>query len=206
MNTFLKTFFFCLVVVLGFLAYTLFGEGSYDKNLKLSKQSPIFSMDKGQNKVQTQTQEPDEIIPNKQEQKVVEKPKPTKHTHTCFFYTPSGKLIPLERQMPQEATLENTIVLLLKGPLITESKKGIYTEIPPKVDLISLKRENNSIIVNLTSNFGSGGGSQSIENRVQQLSKTVKNLEPDKDIYLYIDNKEVEYLGGDGVYIKQPLD
>ena len=48
--------------------------------------------------------------------------------------------------------------------------------------------------------------SNSIENRVKQISKTVKIHEPSKNIFLYIDGKEVEYLGGDGVYIKQPLD
>ena len=90
--------------------------------------------------------------------------------------------------------------------MISESKKGIYSEIPPNVDLISVKNNDNSIIINLSSNFGNGGGSQSVENRVKQLNKTVKKYHPSKDVYLYIDGKEVEYLGGEGIYIKQPLE
>ena len=96
--------------------------------------------------------------------------------------------------------------MLLKGPTIQESRQGIYSEIPKDVDLISVTQKNDSVIVNLSSAFGQGGGSQSIENRVKQLSKTVKNSVKGKKVYLYIDNKEVEYLGGEGIYIKQPLD
>ena len=90
--------------------------------------------------------------------------------------------------------------------MIPETKKGIYSEIPANVDLISVKNFDNKIIVNLSSNFGNGGGSESVENRVKQLSKTIKSYSRNKQIYLYINNKEVEYLGGEGVYIKQPLE
>ena len=96
--------------------------------------------------------------------------------------------------------------MLLKGPLIAETKQGIYSEIPANVDLIDIKKTDDKIIVNLTSNFGNGGGSKSIENRIAQLSKTIKIHEPNKKIYLHINGKEVEYLGGEGVYVKQPLD
>ena len=96
--------------------------------------------------------------------------------------------------------------MLLKGPTIKESQQGIYSEIPKNVNLISVKQNADSVIINLTSAFGQGGGSQSVENRVKQLSKTVKGRVSNKKVYLYINNKEVEYLGGEGVYIKQPLE
>lgn len=90
--------------------------------------------------------------------------------------------------------------------MISESKNGVYSEIPQNVDLISVKNNDTSIIINLSSNFGNGGGSQSVENRIKQLSKTVKKYHPSKNVYLYINGKEVEYLGGEGIYIKQPLE
>ena len=90
---------------------------------------------------------------------------------------------------------------------IPEVKKGIYSEIPANVDLISVNSiKDNGLAVDLSSNFGNGGGTQSIENRVKQLSKTIKSFAPNKSVYLYINGKEVEYLGGDGVFIKQPLE
>lgn len=207
MNTFIKTFFICFIVVLAFIAYNFLNSDSYDKNLKISSQNEIFGLHSEKNEQQTPIEE--QKYKNEQTQiqeKNVEKNAKQYYIHTCYFYAPSGKLEAVKRELPAKPTIENVITLLLKGPLVAETKKGLYSEIPPKVDLISVKKENDSIYVNLTSNFGSGGGSQSIENRVKQLSKTVKNIAPDKKIYLYIDNKEVEYLGGDGVYIKQPLE
>jgi spore germination protein GerM len=42
-------------------------------------------------------------------------------------------------------------------------------------------------------------------NRIKQLVKTVNALNNKKPIYLHIEGKQVEYIGGDGVYLQQPL-
>ena len=112
----------------------------------------------------------------------------------------------MDRRIYKKPTIENTIAFLLKGPTIPEAKRGIYSEIPANVDLISVKKDSKSITVNLTSNFGNGGGTQSVSNRVKQIARTVKTFSPNTSVYLHIDGKEVEYLGGDGVYIKQPIE
>ena len=188
MGAFIKTFFICLILCCSFLVYKFTLSEGYDPDLKTSQDSTVFG----------NTNKFDQIKQKDDKSK-------EKHEYTCWFYSNSGKLIPVKREFSAEQSLENTITMLLKGPTITESQKGIYTEIPKNVDLISLKQDNNSIIVNLTPAFGNGGGSKSVENRVKQLSKTVKSI-TNKKIYLHINNKEVEYLGGEGVYIKQPLE
>lgn len=208
MNTFLKTFFVCLILTFGFLAYKFFSVYSYSDDLVVSKNNPVFgthhnlpeapSVEKPATKpVEPQKQNPDDT---KQKNEI------SKYSHKCYFYSHNGELLLAERKLSMKPSLESALNVLLKGPLITETKKGIYSEIPANVDLISVTRIENDIIVDLTSNFGNGGGSKSITNRVNQLSKTVKLYEPNKKVYLYINGKEVEYLGGDGVYIKQPLD
>lgn len=205
MATFFKTFFICILLTLSFLVYKFVATESYDLNLSPSGDSHVFSLNKEDNnnknniEENTQTQETKKQEEDKKEDVV-------KYSATCYFYSPMGKLTPVKREIKAEANLENTIVMLLKGPTVGEAKKGFYSEIPSGVDLISVKRNSKSITVNLTSAFGEGGGSESIENRVKQLAKTVKEKEPNKLVYLYIDNKEVEYLGGEGVYIKQPLE
>lgn len=208
MNTFFKTFFACLILTLSFLAYKFVSVDSYSSDLSVSKNNPIFGVHEDlpeakpvvsakpvENKT-SQIEITQNETPKKQE----------KYTHNCYFYAPSGQLTLAKRELSFKPSLENSISILLKGPLITEAKKGIYSEIPANVDLISVKRLEKDVIIDLSSNFGNGGGSNSISNRVKQLSKTVKLHEPNKNIYLYINGKEVEYLGGDGVYIKQPLD
>ena len=197
MNTFLKTFFLCLVLSLAFLGYKLLGHDSYNNDLSVSNNSLVFGLHP-EKKVQ---QETSKDITSSQTP-VSDK----KFEHVCYFFAPSGKLIKATRELSFAPSVEHSIALLLKGPYIAETKKGIYSEIPNGVDLIDIKRNGQSLIVNLSSNFGNGGGTQSVNNRVSQLSKTIKHLEPNSNIYLHIEGKEVEYLGGDGVYIKQPLD
>jgi len=204
MNTFLKTFFVCLVITFSFLAYKFFAVDSYSTDLHVSKNNPVFGTHSSYNDAKP-VAKTDNNSKESDFNPVIEK-KADKYQHKCYFYSNSGELILVKRELSFKQSLENTITLLLKGPNISEVKKGIYSEIPSNVDLIGVTRQNNSVVINLSSNFGYGGGTNSIMNRVKQLSKTVKLIEPNKEIYLYIDGKEVEYLGGDGVFIKQPLE
>ena len=208
MGTFFKTFFMCMILTVGFLGYKIFSNTSYSPDLNVSKNNPIFGVHEDLPEAK-----PIESNSKKEENKTDEEvneqkntKKPMKYNHNCYFYAHNGSLVLVNRELAFKPSLENSLAVLLKGPLIAETKKGIYSEIPANVDLISVNRVDNKVIVDLTSNFGNGGGTKSIANRVAQLSKTVKLHEPNKNIYLYIDGKEVEYLGGDGVYIKQPLD
>lgn len=204
MDTFLKTFFICLVVVLSFLFYKFFGTDGYTKSLPV-KNSEMYSVQKESNNQPISTQEVLEASKKTQVQVNKIKNETEKEFHTCYFYNSKGKLTPIIRETKGTNKLETSILILLKGPLVSESKQGIYSEIPPNTDLIDIRTTKKEVIINLTSNFANGGGSQSIENRLKQLSATVKAVEPNKAIYLYINGKEVEYLGGDGVYVKQPL-
>jgi len=194
-NTFVKTFFVCLIACVSFLAYKYFCNESYNKNLQISQTNPIFSV---QNEKIQKKENVENFIPKKTE---INK----NYEHYCYFYGANGKLTKIKRELKTQPTIETVVAILLKGLTIQESKNGLYSEIPPNVDLINVTKKSNSVIVNLSSNFGNGGGSQSVKNRVYQLAKTVKLIEPNKPIYLHINGKEVEYLGGDGVYIEQPL-
>lgn len=209
MNTFFKTFFVCLILCFGFLAYKYFSVNSYSNNLDVSKNNPVFGIHQQAQELPNPQDEAGKDSKNIQKDPQI-KPQVSqdkqKYTHKCYFYSNNGDLVLVERKLSFKPSIESAINILLRGPLIAETKKGIYSEIPPSVDLISVTNLGNDIIVDLTSNFGNGGGTNSITNRVKQLSKTIKLYEPNKKVYLYIDGKEVEYLGGDGVYIKQPLD
>lgn len=209
MNTFFKTFIICLIAALGFLFYQYVSTDSYS-GLKLSSNNPIFGLHstKAENQNVNVPIEPQEIqTPKNNENKQnVQKTNNAVYYSKVYFFNKSGKLDVVKRKYNEQITLNKAVNILLRGPIISETKNGYYSEIPPNVDLISVKNQGKNIIVNLSSNFGNGGGTQSIENRVLQLSKTIKLYEPNKNVYLYIDGQQVEYLGGDGVYIKQPLD
>ena len=206
MSTFLKTFFVCLVLTFSFLAYKYFSVDSYNANLNVSKNNPVFGIHEGLPDAPIVERKATEKTSKQEKTSEKQTKSDEKFVYKCYFYSPNGSLKLVERKTSIRPTLEGSISSLLKGPTIPETKKGLYSEIPAGVDLIEIKRVNNDVIVDLSANFGNGGGTNSISNRVKQLSQTVKLYEPNKNIYLYINGKEVEYLGGDGVYIKQPLE
>ena len=178
------------------------GKESYNSDLDVSKSNPVFGNKTPFDVKEDENKDSDDIF--------LDAPPAVKNdvktSYKCFFYTTDGKLISVTRELHAKKSLDSALYLLFKGPTIQESKMGIYSEIPSNVELLSTTTSDKNIIVNLNSAFGSGGGSQSIENRLKQLSNTVRAYEPSKNIFLYIDNKEVEYLGGDGVWVKQPLE
>ena len=95
----------------------------------------------------------------------------------------------------------------MKGPTEEEKELGIFTEIPTDARLISVKNDEteNAIIINLTKEFGEGGGTQSIQARLNQIVKTVNMFAGPLPVYLYLDGKKAQYLGGEGIYINQPI-
>lgn len=101
--------------------------------------------------------------------------------------------------------LDETIKLLLKGATKEETARGIYSEIPSATKLFWVRETKDKIIVNLSADFAEGGGTQTIMARINQLSKTVKAEKKNLPVYLYVNGKIVEYIGGDGVYLEQPL-
>ena len=110
------------------------------------------------------------------------------------------------RSIPEnEDKLDYSINELLKGPNIVEKSTGAYSEIPKNTKLLGIQHKGNKIIINLSDEFQWGGGTDSIYSRMMQLIKTSINNSENKKIYLYIEGKQVNFLGGEGVMISQPL-
>ncbi|MBD2667052.1 lipoprotein LpqB, GerMN domain protein [Richelia sinica FACHB-800] len=101
---------------------------------------------------------------------------------------------------PKQA-LEAAVQTLLAGP--TEGTES--TTIPKGTKLLGLKAENNEIHVNLSEEFTQGGGSTSMMGRVGQIVYTATTLNPNAKVYIDINGKQLDVLGGEGVEIDQPL-
>ena len=101
---------------------------------------------------------------------------------------------------PNQA-LEKAFQALLAGP--TEGTDS--TTIPKGTQLLGMKVENNDVHVNLSADFTTGGGSTSMMGRVGQVVYTATTLNPDAKVYIDVEGKPLEVLGGEGVEIEQPL-
>lgn len=111
----------------------------------------------------------------------------------------------VKRNTDNKSKLEVAINELLKGPNYAEKKHGVYNEVPKGTKLLSIKQSGNDVIINLSSDFQYGGGTDSIYSRMRQLIKTSLANAPHKNIYLYLDGKQVDVLGGEGIMVSQPL-
>lgn len=100
--------------------------------------------------------------------------------------------------------LKASIKYLLKGPNGREKSKGIYSEIPAGTKLLSIEETPNKVVINLSGNFEQGGGTDSLYKRLFQLIKTA-NKNTALDVYLNLNGKQVDVVGGEGIMLNQPL-
>ncbi len=112
----------------------------------------------------------------------------------------------VQKEVPQgKDKFEFAIRELLKGPGVVEKSFGTYSEIPSETKLLRIKQTGNKIIIDFSSDFQYGGGTDSIYSRMMQLIKTSLANSKNKKIYLYLDGKQVNCIGGEGIMITQPL-
>ena len=140
---------------------------------------------------------------------VNEKPelKSDKKNVKIFILDSSGKLQPVKRVCDtsvEKSCFKYAIKELVAAPTKWEKSKGYTSEIPVGTNVLSVRESANSIMIDLSSNFESGGGAESTYLRVKQIIKTA-NANTSIPTYLYINGRQANVIGGEGIMIKQPL-
>jgi spore germination protein GerM len=133
-------------------------------------------------------------------------------TVTLYFGKQVGNVtqsIPVTRRitLPADPALRVSTVVnaLLDGPSQAEAEAGCFSELSGKVTVLSVKRHQDGLVLNLSKAFVAGGGSDSMTERLDQLIRTVLSAEPDRPVYLHVDGQPLEVLGGEGIEVPQPL-
>lgn len=133
----------------------------------------------------------------------------TEPTQTGFKVVP--KTLPLQdpSQSP-EANLRAAFgELLASNKSIAKSaekgSKGAVSTIPKGTKLLSLRAESDGIHVDLSREFETGGGSMSMQARLAEVLNTATSMNPEAQVWLTIEGKKLETLGGEGVEVPQPL-
>jgi spore germination protein GerM len=110
------------------------------------------------------------------------------------------KLILTKKTAPKEI-LETAFQQLLSG----QNDRGYTTTIPTGTKLLSLKTDGEGVRINLSGDFVTGGGSESMVGRLGQVIYTATTLDPNGKVWIDVDGKPLEYLGGEGIEVVQPM-
>ncbi|KST67645.1 GerMN domain-containing protein [Mastigocoleus testarum] len=97
--------------------------------------------------------------------------------------------------------LQTAFKQLLAGP--TEGTGS--TTIPQGTQLLGIKVESDAVRINLSEEFTSGGGSTSMTGRLGQVIYTATSLNSKAKVYIEVNGKPLEVLGGEGLVLNQPL-
>lgn len=139
-----------------------------------------------------------------QEDPVAEKPASNKIVK-IFVLDKSGNIRSVNRTCENEnSCFEFAIKQLISGPTKWEKSKGFTSEIPSNTRILSIRESSGSTFIDLSSDFETGGGAESTYMRVKQIIKTA-NSNTAAPVYLYINGKQANVIGGEGIMIKQPL-
>lgn len=183
------------VVIVGSLACLagLYIKDNYYKTPEINKEKPQIEQE-------PQTQRPSQ----KTEKKEVQKSQIT--VYMVKNINNEEKIVKVKREVKQgEDAFDVAIKALFKGPSQSEKDRGVISEIPSTVRLLSIKKQPDSIIIDISGEFSFDGGA-GLFVRLKQLINTAVTNAGGKKVYLYIDGVKAEVIGGDGIMIKQPLD
>ncbi|MBK8191048.1 MAG: GerMN domain-containing protein [Vampirovibrionales bacterium] len=108
---------------------------------------------------------------------------------------------PAEKAQPLTFALSQ----LLKGPETQETADGYFSEIPKGTRLLSVRQSQGRYRVNLSQQFTAGGGSSSMQQRMKQLQQTILGVEKRVPVFVDIEGKQLDVLGGEGVVVQEPL-
>lgn len=136
---------------------------------------------------------------------------PQKNEQTTQIYRlkDTGKnfeLVPQEVQVQVKGNKPNQVLEAAFQTLLTHPTDGTNSSTIPKgTKLLSLKVRNDGIHVNLSEEFTTGGGSSSMTGRVGQVVYTATSQDPNAKVYVEVNGKKLDTLGGEGLELEQPL-
>jgi len=131
----------------------------------------------------------------------------TRQIHV-WFVRPDGddlRLVRVNRKSSGSDAFRSAVEELLRGPTSAEARSGIGSEIPRGTIVLDVKEKGCDIVINLSRRFASGGGSTSLETRLEQLRRTVSEAAGARKVYLDVEGERLSTATGEGLEIKQPI-
>ncbi len=189
-----------ITLLIGYI-YSAFKDGEFNlPEVRLPHQIRHFNSESNRTRLQEQITTDDVM-------EIIEEVSTSKKQVKIFFISNmNGKDFynPVYRENnTRKSDIEYAIRCLFDGPTYVEQNKGVYSEIP-QTKINAVRQLPDRVVIDLQDSFGQGGGADSLYKRMYQLIKTV-NYNTKKPVYLLINGRFVDAIGGEGLMLKQPL-
>jgi spore germination protein GerM len=109
--------------------------------------------------------------------------------------------VKIQAGVKSENILEGAFNRLLAGP----NDPAYSSTIPKGTQLRNLDVREDGVHVDLSQEFTAGGGSASMTGRVAQILYTATSINPNTNVWIDVEGKRLEVLGGEGLVLDQPL-
>lgn len=129
---------------------------------------------------------------------------PSSSTLVRAYFLRDEKVGPVARHASGNEVAAGAIAGLLAGPDDDEMEIGFTTAIPSGTELLGVEIEDRVATVDLSEEFGSGGGSASMTGRVAQLVFTVTQFPTVDAVSFKLEGEPVTALGGEGLVLDEP--
>jgi spore germination protein GerM len=155
-------------------------------------------------------EEPIELVPVQPDPPVEDAAEQRRRTAIYFIrVTDDGRILAEEATRTvtfRDAPLTATIEALLAGPNADDLTAGYLSLIPQDTQLISARVENSIAFLNFNEAFRFNTmGLEGYMAQMQQVVLTATQFSTVDAVQILINGRRLEYLGGDGIYIAEPL-
>lgn len=105
-----------------------------------------------------------------------------------------------------KASQPNAVLAAAFNRLLSGSvPAGASSAIPQGTKLRSVAVKSDGVHVDLSKEFKTGGGSASMIARLAQVIYTSSSLDANAKVWISVDGKRLEVLGGEGLEVSQPI-
>jgi germination protein M len=127
-------------------------------------------------------------------------------TTVRVYFSRDEKMAAVSRVVPKTQQLGAAAMkALLEGPTAAEKDAGMVTCIPEGTTFLGLDVKSGKATVDLSQEYGSGGGSLSMFTRLAQVVFTLTQFPTIDGVSFKLDGKLIDTLGGEGIIIDEPL-
>lgn len=120
------------------------------------------------------------------------------------YFLRDERLVVAHRDVAGPAVLRGALEALIAGPTDADREAGDTTTVPDGTALRGVNLADGEATVDLTAEFGTGGGSLSMTARVAQIVFTATQFPNVDRVTFWIDGEPVDTLGGEGLVLTEP--